>query len=95
MVLSSSWVVSSPTSSPTPSSSGGLSVLAIALIAGFSACFACTLIAFSLYYYYYYYVKGVERKGASSPVDDTITPIEESAIAGTRQKPSGASELMA
>ena len=74
--------------------------MAIALIAGFSACFFCTLVAFSFYYYYYYYyVIGMERKGASlqqSYLDDfTQTPIEESAIAGTKQKLSGTSMLIA
>ncbi len=82
-------MVSTPSSSPSSSSSGGLSVMAIALIAGFSACFFCTLVAFSFYYYYYYYVIGMERKGASlqqSYLDDfTQTPIEESAIAGSKQ----------
>ena len=92
-------MISTP-SSPSSSSSGGLSVMAIALIAGFSACFFCTLVAFSFYYYYYYYyVIGMERKGASlqqSYLDDfTQTPIEESAIAGSQQKLSGTSMLIA
>ena len=83
-------MVSTPSSSPSSSSSGGLSVMAIALVAGFSACFFCTLVAFSFYYYYYYYyVIGMGRKGASSQqsyLDDfTQTPIEESAIAGSKQ----------